>query len=98
MLLQQHVKDPGHSAKSAGGRLQLNTHTRMYVVLHEVTCCMVVWCTQNLCRDRSSFMWHQPCQHCKYTTSVDIKKHAMKKLVTLVESHVSAVGLLESRE
>ena len=27
MLPQQHVKDPGHSAKSAGGRLQLNTHT-----------------------------------------------------------------------
>ena len=24
---QQHVKDPYHSAKSAGGRLQLNTHT-----------------------------------------------------------------------
>ena len=24
---QYHVKDPGHSAKSAGGRLQLNTHT-----------------------------------------------------------------------
>ena len=23
----RHVKDPGHSAKSAGGRLQLNTHT-----------------------------------------------------------------------
>ena len=27
VLPQQHVKDPGHSAKSAGGRLQLNTHT-----------------------------------------------------------------------
>ena len=27
MLPQKHVKDPGHSAKSAGGRLQLNTHT-----------------------------------------------------------------------
>ena len=27
VLLQQHVKDPGQSAKSAGGRLQLNTHT-----------------------------------------------------------------------
>ena len=27
MLLQWHVKDPGHSAKSAGGRLHLNTHT-----------------------------------------------------------------------
>ena len=24
---QWHVKDPGHSAKSAGGRLHLNTHT-----------------------------------------------------------------------
>ena len=32
-----------HSARSAGGGLQLNT----YVALHEVTWCMVVWCTQN---------------------------------------------------
>ena len=29
MLLQWHVKDPGHSAKSAGGRLHLNTHTSL---------------------------------------------------------------------
>ena len=27
MLLLSHVKDPGHSAKSAGCRVQLNTHT-----------------------------------------------------------------------
>ena len=27
VLQQWHVKDPGHSAKSTGGRLQLNTHT-----------------------------------------------------------------------
>ena len=27
MLPQWHVKDPGHSAKSAGGGLHLNTHT-----------------------------------------------------------------------
>ena len=27
MLAQWHVKDPGHSAKSAGGRLHLNMHT-----------------------------------------------------------------------
>ena len=27
LLLQSHVKDPGHSAKSAGGRLHLNMHT-----------------------------------------------------------------------
>ena len=26
---QWHVKDPSHSAKSAGGRLQLNTHTSL---------------------------------------------------------------------
>ena len=26
VLLQQHVKDPGHSAKHASGRVQLNTH------------------------------------------------------------------------
>ena len=26
VLLQYHVKDPDHSAKSAGGRLQLNAH------------------------------------------------------------------------
>ena len=27
VLPQWHVRDPGHSAKSAGGRLHLNTHT-----------------------------------------------------------------------
>ena len=27
VLPQWHVKDPGHCAKSAGGKLQLNTHT-----------------------------------------------------------------------
>jgi len=30
------------------------------------------------CWDGSRFMWHQPCQRCKYTTSVDIKKSAIK--------------------
>ena len=29
VLLQWHVKDPGHSAKSADGRLHLNTHTSL---------------------------------------------------------------------
>ena len=37
------------------------------------------------CWGSSSFMWHQPCQHCKYTTSVDIKnKKNLWKLVTHV--------------
>ena len=50
-------------------------------------------------------MWHQPCQHCKYTTSVEIQKtrykkqkNNNKKLFTHVESHASVVNLLESRE
>ena len=51
---------------------------RIHVALHEATWCMVVWCTQNLCWDGCSFMWHQPCQLHKYTTSVDIQKHAIK--------------------
>ena len=38
------------------------------------------------------------CQRCKHTTSVDIQKHAMKKLVTHAESPTSAVSLLESGE
>ena len=33
---------------------------RMWLNFHEVTWCMVVWCTQNLRRDGCSFMWHQP--------------------------------------
>ena len=63
----------------------------------------VVWCTQNLRRDGCSFMWHQPCQRCKYTTSVDIKnnnnnKTRYKKLVTHVAPHASAVSLLKRAE
>ena len=38
------------------------------------------------------------CQRCKHTTSVDIQKRAIKKLVTHVESPTSAVSLLESGE
>ena len=49
-------------------------------------------------RDGSSFMWYQPCQLCKYTTSVHIQKARYKKLVTHGESHASAVSLLESGE
>ena len=51
-----------------------------------------------MCQDSSSFMWSQPCQRCKYTTLVDIQKRAIKKLVTHVESHASAVSLFKSRE
>ena len=70
-----------------------------YVALHEVIWCMVVWCTLNLRRDGSSFMWHQSCQRCKNTTSVDIEKRAIKSYSLIItESHTSAVNLLESGE
>ena len=60
------------------GYSQTHMHL-MYVALHEVTWCMVVWCKQDLRRDGCSFMWHQPCQRCKYTTSVDIQKTTTNK-------------------
>ena len=37
---------------------------RMWLCM-KLTWCMVSWCTQNLRRDGSSFMWHQPCHRCK---------------------------------
>ena len=71
-----------------------------YVALHEVTrymCCMVY--TERAETAAVSCTWHQPCQRCKYTASVDIQKHAIIiRLVTHVESHASAVSLLESGE
>ena len=39
------------------------------------------------CRDGSSFMWHQPCQCCKYTTLVDIQKRAIKSY-SLTKNHM----------
>ena len=52
----------GHSAKSTSGRLQLNTpahYTRGFEWSDAINLCMVVWCTQNLHWDGSSFMWYQ---------------------------------------
>ena len=40
-------------------------------------------------RDGSSFMWHQPCQRCKYTTLVDIQKRAIKS-DSLMQNHMLA--------
>ena len=100
VLRQQHVKDPGHSAKSAGGRMQLKRHAPYVCGFHEVTWCMVVWCTQNAPETAAV-----PCgtSHANavstYTTSVDIQKRAIKKkLFTHAESYTSAVSLLERGE
>ena len=56
VLLQLHVKDPGHFAKSAGG---------MWHRRNKVTQKTGVWRTQNVRRDGSSFMWHQSCNNQK---------------------------------
>ena len=66
------IKDLGHCAKSAGGRLQLNTHARyMWFCMKRHGAWL--YDVHRMRWDGSSFMWHQPCQRCKYTTLVDIK-------------------------
>ena len=98
VLPQEHVKDPGHSAKSTGGRLQLNTHTPY--VCGFAWCGMVVWCTQNLRRDGCS--WACGTSHASAVSTPPrwiFKKRATKKqLVSRVESHASAVSLLKRAE
>ena len=71
----------------------------MYVALHAVTWCMVVWCTQNAPR-RQQFHVAPAMPELKYTTSVDIQKEKTryKTLVIQVESHASVVSLLERAE
>ena len=55
-----------HSAKGVGGRLQLNAYAP-HICGSEgsdtVNWRMVVWCTQNVPRDGSSFTWRQPCNN-----------------------------------
>ena len=49
-------------------------------------------------RHGSGFTWHQPCQRCKYVHHLGgYSKPRYKKLFTHVESHASAVSLLERR-
>ena len=61
-----------------------------YVAVHEVTWCMVVWCTQNAPTDGSSSVHVAPAAMLAaastYTTSVDIQKRAMKKIFTHMTS------------
>ena len=82
VLPQYHVKDPGHSAKSASGRLKLNTRKQL---TKPMWLCMKrhgAWLhgVHRTRRDGSSFMWHQPCQRCKYTTSVIFHKTLYKAI------------------
>ena len=60
----------------------------MWQVAAKHTCTLCMWLcmkwhgawlygVHRTCRDGNSFMWYQPCQHCKYTTLVDVQKHAI---------------------
>ena len=40
-----------------------------------------------MCQGGSSFTWHQPCQRCKYTTSVDSQKCTIKSY-SLMQNHM----------
>ena len=69
------------------------------LLLHRQTCGFAwsawLYGVHRTCRNGSSFMWHQPCQRWKYTTTVDIKKKKKKKkcnkkLIIYIESHASA--------
>ena len=50
--------------------------------------CMVY--TDRTRRDGSSFMWHQPCQRCKYTTSVENQWRAITEKLNHMQRSQSA--------
>ena len=52
--------------------------TAKYTYTLRMWLCMKWHGAQNLRLYGSSFTWHQPCQRCQYTTSVDIQKRAIK--------------------
>ena len=79
MLPQYHVKDPGHSAKRAGGRLQLNTHTPYicgFAGSDMVYCCMVY--TRSCAETAVVRVAPAAMPALKYIIPVDIQKCAMK--------------------
>ena len=73
------VKDPGHAAKSAGSRLQLNTHTPYVCVFawSDIEHGCVVY--TELAPRRQQFHVAPAMPALKQTTSVDIQKRASYK-------------------
>ena len=79
---QKQNKNPGHSAKSECGRLQLNAHPNVcgFAWSNVVDWCMVVCCAQNVRRDGSSFTCHQPCQIPKFNYSAVSRLHHLRRI------------------
>ena len=59
MLPQWHVKDTGHSAKSAGGRLHLNTHTPWIQRSRSGLTMLPSRCSEGTCQETSSHATRQ---------------------------------------
>ena len=90
-------KDPGHSAKSAGGRLQLNTHAPY--VCGSAWSDMVHGCMVYAERAKMAAASCGTSHASAVSTPLWwIKKMHCKKLFTHVESCASVVSLLESGE
>ena len=53
-------------------RYWANTRCEWFPSLCLILLIVTEWTAISYFRDGSSFLWHQPCQRCKYTTSVDI--------------------------
>ena len=80
VLPQKHVIDPGHSARCAGGRLQLDTHVPY------VNWCIVARCIENVGQDGSSLTWHQPCNN---QTALYRYYFGGRRCITYSESHAT---------
>ena len=89
--LQWHIKDPGHSAKRAGGRLQLNMHAPCILCDFEwsdrklVNGCVVY--TELASRQQQFHMapaMQLPKSAVKYAASVDIKNACYKMVQSLI--------------
>ena len=62
---------------------------------------MVEWCTQNLRRNGSisrGTSHATATERYQYTTSVDINNTRYKRIQSLIQNHMCALSLLESRE
>ena len=78
MLSQWHINDPGHSAKSAGGRLPLNTHAPYVCGFVEMTLLTDTWFygVPKMCTETTAVSHGTNCvetKQChKYTAVMDI--------------------------
>ena len=92
VLPRLHVKDPSHSAKSAGGRLQLNAHTPYicgFAWSNMVHGCMVYTECIKMAAISCGTSYASTVTDCKYTTLVDIQKRAIKSY-SLMQNHMQA--------